>query len=92
MILKWISKLYTFIVNINPGSAISNRRVPKSCLGRVLNYKLGRVATLLSNCIASMQPHQELKTQPRVRPVSLSLYMINQLKIGKMIISLSHSN
>ncbi len=35
----------------------------------VLNYKLGRVATLLSNFIASMLPLLELKTRPSVRPV-----------------------
>jgi len=27
--------------NIEPGSAISNGREPKSCLGRVFNFKLG---------------------------------------------------
>jgi hypothetical protein len=57
------------------GSAISNWRVTKSCLGQVFNYKLGHFATLLSNCIASMQPLIELKTRPGVCPVSKSLSM-----------------
>ncbi len=52
------------------GSAISNGRVPKSCLGRVFNFKLGRVATMLGNCISSVQPLLELKTWPKVHPVS----------------------
>ncbi len=42
--------------------------------------KLGRIAALLSKCLARMQrPILELKTQPRaVRPVSQSLFMICQ--------------
>ncbi len=30
------------------GSAVSNRKESKSCLGRVFNFKLGRISTLLS--------------------------------------------
>ncbi len=42
------------------GSAISNRREPKSCLGRVFNSKLGRIATLLCKCMARIQTFLEL--------------------------------
>jgi hypothetical protein len=41
--------------------------------------KLGHIAALLSKCLARMQrPILELKTQPRARPVSQSLFMICQ--------------
>jgi hypothetical protein len=52
------------------GSAISIGREPKSCLGRVFNSKLGRIATLGSKCMVSMQPLLKLKTRPRACPVS----------------------
>jgi hypothetical protein len=55
---------------VTDGSAISNGRDPKSCLGRVFNSKLGHIATLLSKCMASMQALLELKTRPRGCPVS----------------------
>ncbi len=35
---------------VNPGSAVTNGREPKSCLGRVFNSNLGRIAALLSKC------------------------------------------
>ncbi len=57
------------------GSAISNGREHKSCLGRVFNSKLGRIATLLGKCIACMQTFLKLKTRNRVCPVTLSLSM-----------------
>jgi hypothetical protein len=44
----------------------ANGREPKSCLGRVFNFKLGLIHARLS---------LELKTRPRFRPVSLSLSM-----------------
>ncbi len=56
-----------------PGSAIYNGREAKSCLGRVFRSKLGRIARLLSKCMACVQNLLELKTRPRVCPVSLSL-------------------
>ncbi len=34
------------------GSTISNRREPKSCLDRVFNSKLGRIAILRNKCMA----------------------------------------
>jgi hypothetical protein len=58
---------------VHPGSAITNRREPRSCLGRVFNSKLGCIATLGSKCMAAcirMQPLLKLKTRPKARPVS----------------------
>jgi hypothetical protein len=45
---------------VTAGSAISNGREPKSCLGRVFNSKLGRIATLMSKCMVCMQTLLEL--------------------------------
>jgi hypothetical protein len=62
---------------VGAGSAVTCRREPKSCLGRVFNSKLGCITALLSKCSARMpQPLLELKTRPRARPVSLSLSMV----------------
>jgi hypothetical protein len=36
---------------VHAGSAITNRREPRSCLGRVFNSKLGCIATLGRKCI-----------------------------------------
>ena len=52
------------------GSAITNGREPRSCLGRVFNSKLGHSATLGSKCMVGMQPLLKLKTQTKARPVS----------------------
>ncbi len=52
------------------GSAITNRREPRSCLGRVFNSKLGHSATLGSKCMVGMQLLLKLKTRPKARPVS----------------------
>jgi hypothetical protein len=58
-------------VEHSTGSAISNGREPRSCLGRVFNFKLGCFATLGSKCIVlRMQPLLKLKTRPKARPVS----------------------
>ncbi len=55
----------------HPGSAITNGREPRSCLGRVFNSKLGRNATLGCKCMVFfMQPLLKLKTLPKARPVS----------------------
>ncbi len=44
-----------------PGSTISNGRVPKGCLGRVFNYKLGRVHTIEFCCVpATSAAHNRL--------------------------------
>ncbi len=52
------------------GSAITNGREPRSCLGRVFNSKLGHSATLGSKCMLGMQHLLKLKTRPKARPVS----------------------
>jgi hypothetical protein len=61
---------------LTPGSAIYNRREPKSCLGQVFNSKLDSISILCSKCMLHMQPLLELKTQRRDHPVSLSLSML----------------
>jgi hypothetical protein len=57
------------------GSAKANGREPKSCLGRVFNFKLD--CFVVYNCMAYIQvlPSLQWKTRPRFRPVSLSLSM-----------------
>ena len=52
------------------GSAITNGREPRSCLGRVFNSKLGCIDTPGSKCMVCMQPLLKLKTRPKARPVS----------------------
>ncbi len=47
------------------GSALSNGREPRSCLGRVFNFKLDRFASLHNKCMAHIQPLLKLKTWPR---------------------------
>jgi hypothetical protein len=63
-------KILTNCAIIFAGSAITNRREPRSCLGRVFNSKLGHSATLGSKCMVGMQPLLKLKTRPKARPVS----------------------
>jgi hypothetical protein len=58
------------IIVVRPGSTITNRREPRSCLGRVFNSKLDCIATLGSKCMVCMQPLLKLKTQPKARPVN----------------------
>ncbi len=53
-----------------PGSTISNGREPRSCLGRVFNFKLCLFALLQNKSTAHVQPLLELKTRPRLSPVS----------------------
>jgi len=57
------------------GSAISNGREPRSCLGRVFNIKLGSFVSKQLNCMSQTQPLLELKTRPRFCPASWSLSM-----------------
>jgi len=47
------------------GSAITNVRESRSCLGRVFNSKLGHIATVGSKFMVWMQPLLKLKTWPR---------------------------
>jgi hypothetical protein len=54
----------------NAGSAITNGREPRCCLGQVFNSKLGCIATLSSKCMVCMQLILKLKTRPKARPVS----------------------
>jgi hypothetical protein len=52
------------------GSAITDGREPRSCLGRVFNSKLGHIAKLGSKCMVCVQPLLKLKTRLRACPVS----------------------
>ncbi len=79
---EFIHKYYN-----QPGSAITNRREPRSCLGRVFNCMLGSFTDNTKNVAACKWPLLKLKTLPRFCPVSSSLSM-NQLK---MLASHKHS-
>jgi hypothetical protein len=52
------------------GSAITNGREPRSCLGRVFNCKLGSFADNTKNIAACKWPLLKLKSQLRFCPVS----------------------
>ncbi len=60
------------------GSAISNGREPKSCLGRVFNSKLGRTAILCGKCMVWYAATSRAENRPRVRPASLMLLRQSQ--------------
>ncbi len=51
-------------------------RGPESCLSRVLNSKLGSLAVLHGKFMAYIQPLLELKTQPKLSPVSSSTFSL----------------
>jgi LIM domain len=61
---------------LRPGSAITNGREPRSCLGRVFNCKLGSFTDNTKNVAICKWPLLKLKTQPRFCPVSWSLSML----------------
>ncbi len=56
----------------NTGSVKANGSEPKSCLGRVFNFKLGHFVMCTKAWPIQAGPSPELKTWPRFRPVSLS--------------------
>ncbi len=58
------------------GSVKANGSETKSCLGRVFNFKLGHFVMCTKAWPIQAGPSLELKTQPRFRPVSLSLSML----------------
>ncbi len=53
----------------------ANGREPKSCSGRVLNFKLGCFVMCTIAWLIQARPSLELKIWPRFCPVSLSLSM-----------------
>ncbi len=68
--------------------AKSNRREPKSCLGRVFNFKIGCFGDVnVLSCVEACR-HLELKTWPRFCPVDLSLprYCVLLFTIGLAVI------
>ncbi len=50
------------------GSVKANGREPKTCLGRVFNYKLGCFDDVYLFNYVDIRPHLSLKTQPRFSP------------------------
>jgi hypothetical protein len=57
------------------GSTKANGREPKSCLGRVFNFKLGCFVMCTIAWPIQARLSLELKTRPRFHPVSLILSM-----------------
>jgi thioredoxin reductase len=57
-------------VSIQSGSAITNGRDPRSCLGQVFNCKLGSFIDNTKNVATCNWPLLKLKTWPRFCPVS----------------------
>jgi hypothetical protein len=53
------------------GSAMSNGREPKSCLGQVFNYKLGRIAMLFDKCMAWHAATSRVKNSAQVSSCQL---------------------
>ncbi len=49
---------------------------PKSCLGRVFNFKLGRLQNVYNSYPIQTRPRLDLKTQPKFRSVSLSMHFL----------------
>jgi hypothetical protein len=68
--MKFLQTVLPNLAESSAGSAITNGREPRSCLGLVFNSKLGHIATLGGKCMVCMQPLLKLKTQPRACPVS----------------------
>jgi len=59
---------------LHMGCTILIRREPKACLGRGFNSKLSSFAILHRKCMARIQELLELKTRPRFRLVSQSIF------------------
>ncbi len=71
---------FSYLVHIEKawaGSEKDNGREPKSCLGQVFKFKFACFVTyaIIAQHIQAC-PSLELKTQPRLSPVSLSLSMV----------------
>jgi hypothetical protein len=62
---------------MSPGSVKANRRGPKSCLGRVFNFKSGCFVICTITWPIKTRPSLKLKTRPRFCPVSLRLSMMS---------------
>ncbi len=70
---KYLSPSLYYLIIVSwlcPGSAKANGREPKTYLGRVFNYKLGRFNDVNVFVYVDARPHLQLKTQPRFSPVS----------------------
>ncbi len=62
------------------GSMKANGREPKSCLGRVFNFKLGCFVKCTTAWPEQARPSLKLKTWPRFHPHSSSLSMMHPRK------------
>jgi hypothetical protein len=60
-------------MSIGSGSTNAHRRKPKSCFSRVFNIKLGCFVMSEIAWRTQARPYLELKSQPRLNPVSFSL-------------------
>jgi hypothetical protein len=65
---------------VAPGSAKANGIELRSCLGRVCNFKFSRFVVYSIDWHIQTLPRLELKTQPKFRPVSISLSMVAPYK------------
>ncbi len=75
-------KKYIYISCASSGSAKANGREPETCLGRVFNYKLGCFNDVHVLIYVYACPYLQLKTRPRLSPVSYSLSMRQIQNIG----------
>ncbi len=65
------------------GSAITNGREPRSCLGQVFNSELGCIATPGSKCMVCMQPLLKLKTWPKAHPEAV-FFVVCDLSMNEL--------
>jgi hypothetical protein len=63
------------------GSVKANRREPKSCLGRVFNFKLGCLQNVYNLWPIQKQPSLDLKMQPRFLSCQLKFVQGENLKV-----------
>ncbi len=67
---------YNVLQKLLPGSAISNGREPRSCLGRVFSFKLDTFTSKHHKCAACKWALLKLKTLARFCPVGWSLSIL----------------
>ncbi len=62
--VEWHKNCFVLGVRAKAGSDITNRREPRSCLGRVFNFKLGSFVSKKYHCMACTQSLLKLKFGP----------------------------
>ncbi len=53
-----------------PCSTKATGREPKSCLGQIFNFKIGSIVISVNTWHGQASPHLDLKTRPRLSPIS----------------------